>query len=87
MKKTNALKLRQALGKVLKELSRDGEPILIEKDRQPAAVLISLEDYQKRFADKEADALREEIVLTIKKAKLKLPVGKSSLDLVRAGRL
>jgi len=86
MKKTNALKLRQSLGKILKELNRDGEPILVEKDRRPAAVLISLEDYQKRFADKEADALRDEIVAMIKGAGLKLPPGESALDLVRAGR-
>ena len=87
MKRTSSLKLRQSLGKILKDLNRDGEPILVEKDRKPAAVLISLEDYQKRFADKDADAARSEIIALITGARLKLPKGKSSLDLIRAGRV
>jgi len=86
MKKTNALKIRQSLGKVLRELNRDGEPILVEKDRKPAAVLISLEDYQRRFADKEGDSLRGELIAMIKSAKLSVPKGKSAVELVREGR-
>ena len=86
MKKTNALKLRQSLGKILKELARDGEPILVERDRKPAAVLIAIEDFQRRFADKEADALREEVVSRIANYKLKLPKDKTSLDLLHESR-
>lgn len=83
MQKTNALKLRQNLGSVLKKLQKTGEPILLEKNRQPAAVIISLEDYQKRFADYDAARKREEIVEKIKNARGKLPPGKTSLDLIR----
>lgn len=86
MKRTNALKLRQSLGKLLKELARDGEPILVERDRKPAAVLIAIEDFQRRFADKEADALREEIVSRIANYQLRLPKGKSSLALLHESR-
>jgi prevent-host-death family protein len=58
MKTVNALKLRQQLGSVLKELQASGRPVLIERNSRPAAVLISLEDYQKRFVDREADDKR-----------------------------
>jgi len=83
MKKTNALELRQSFGAVLKKLEKTGEPILIEKNRQPAAVLISLDDYQKRFVDYEADAQRELMLERIKNAQIKLPAGKTSLDIIR----
>jgi PHD/YefM family antitoxin component YafN of YafNO toxin-antitoxin module len=58
MKKVNALELRQSLGKVISLLERGGKPILIERGRKPAAVMISLGDYQERFVDKDADAKR-----------------------------
>lgn len=83
MKKTNALQMRQSLGKVLKRLKATGEPILVEQDRKPAAVLISLEDFQKRFVDRVADRNRKELVERIKRARIKLPTGKTSLDLIR----
>lgn len=83
MQKTNALKLRQNLGGIIDRLRKSGEPILVEKGRQPVAVLISLEDYQKRFVDVAADLKRRELVEKIRKAGIKLPRGKSSLDIVR----
>lgn len=83
MLKTNALKMRQNLGAVLKKLASTRKPVLVEKSRKPVAVLISIEDYQKRFVDYEADLQREEIVKKILEAKLKLPQGKTSLDLIR----
>ena len=86
MHKTNALKMRQNLGKVLKKLAATGRPVLVEKNRKPAAVLISLEDYHKRFVDAEADQLREEIVQKIKTARIKLPRGETSLDIIREMR-
>lgn len=86
MEKTNALKLRQSLGAILKMLKTSGEPILVEKDRQPVAVLISIEDFHKRFVDKEADAARTMIVDRIRSAGLKLPAKVSSLELIRGLR-
>jgi PHD/YefM family antitoxin component YafN of YafNO toxin-antitoxin module len=83
MKKTNALALRQNLGSIIDQLCKQGEPILIEKGRQPVAVLISLDDYRKRFVDVAADIQRRELVEKICMAKIKLPPGKSSLDIVR----
>jgi len=86
MEKVNAVQLRQSLGAVLERLAKTGHPILLEKDRKPAAVIISLDDYRKRFVDVEADRLREETVERIKRAQLRTPEGVSSLDLVREVR-
>jgi len=83
MEKTNALKLRQSLGAVLQMLKKSGQPILVEKDRVPVAVLISLEDFQKRFVDKTADAARTKIFDKIRNAGLKLPGKTPSLKLIR----
>jgi len=86
MKTVNALKLRQKLGAVLRSLETSGQPILIERNSRPAAVLISIDDYQKRFADREADQKRKDLVEIILKTRLKAPAGRSTLDLVREGR-
>ncbi len=86
MIKTNALQLRQSLGAVLKKLQTSRQPILVEKNSKPAAVLITLEDYQKRFVDREADEKRKELVSRIKKMRQRLPEGESSIDLIRESR-
>ncbi len=86
MKTVNALKLRQQLGSVLRSLQESGRPVLIERNSKPAAVLISLEDYQKRFVDRDADEKRKDMVALILKTRLQLPAGKSTLDLLREGR-
>ena len=62
MKRVNALELRQSLGKVLAALAEDGEPIMIEKGRRPAAVLISLKDFRERFHEKDAAEERDRIM-------------------------
>jgi prevent-host-death family protein len=87
MEVSNALALRQSLGKILARLKKTGAPILIQKGKQPVAVLITLEDYQRRFVDIEADAQRTASQARILKAKLPLPTGfVNSLDLLHATR-
>jgi len=83
MKRVNALQMRQSVGKVLRQLEKGGEPVIIERRRRPAAVLISLDDYEKRFADRDADEKREEIVRRIRALRFKAPSGKTTLDLLR----
>ena len=83
MQKINALELRQSLSKVMQKLKRGGEPILLEKGRQPAAVLISLEDFKRRFAEKEADERRREVQRRILNLSRKSAVRKSSEALIR----
>ena len=82
MKTVSALDLRQSLGRVLKKLAKTGEPMVLTKDRKPAAVLISLEDYKRRFVDVEADQLRVDLVDQIKAANLKSPKG-TTLQMVK----
>jgi prevent-host-death family protein len=86
MKKTNALKLRQNLGSVLAALKKDGSPILVEQRSKPAAVLITLEDFQKRFVDRDADQKRKAIIKKILSSHLQTPEGKTTLDLIKESR-
>lgn len=86
MKHVNALELRQNLGRVLRGLEKGGEPVVIDRQRQPAAVLISLVDYQKRFVDKDADEQRRAVVERIRELEFSPPRGKTTLDLLRKVR-
>lgn len=53
-KRISAAQLQSSLGKLLDQLERDGEPVLVCRRRRPAAVLVSVQDYQERFqADPE----------------------------------
>ena len=58
MKTVNALVIRNRLGEVLDELARTGEPVLVSKGREPRAVLVTVEDFRRRFVDKLAQEER-----------------------------
>ena len=62
MKTVNALSLRQSLGKVLKQLDKNGSPIFVERNRKRVAALVSIADFNERFADRDAAIEREELV-------------------------
>ena len=83
METVNALELRQSLGKVLKQLERRGEPILVCRRRTPVAALVSLKDYRERFADRDADAQRREVVARLKQLKFRSPAAGTTLDVLR----
>ncbi len=55
MRQVNALKIRNHLGEVLDQLRTEGEPILISRGRKIAAVLITPEQYQRRFLDHQTE--------------------------------
>ena len=59
MKTVNALTIRNNLGKVLQELENTKEPVLVSKDRKIRAALITVEDFQRRFIDKQAEEEKE----------------------------
>lgn len=86
MKKINALELRQSLGKIISLLEKGGDPILVERGRKPAAVLISLGDYRARFIDKDADDKRIEIRDSILSMATESSEKESAEDLVREVR-
>lgn len=83
MESVNALELRQSLGKVLDQLERGGEPILVYRRRTPAAALVSLKDYRERFADRAADDQRREVVARLRRLKFESPATGTTLDVLR----
>jgi antitoxin (DNA-binding transcriptional repressor) of toxin-antitoxin stability system len=60
--KVNALQIRNSLGRILETLKKNGEPIIIEKGREPVAVLISLEAFKERFVDYREEEKRRALV-------------------------
>lgn len=86
MKTVNALTLRNNLGKVLEMLEKDGDPILVSKGRKLRAVLITPEDFQTRFVDKQAEDHRHQLLNTIKDLREDGTGDASSLDLLREMR-
>ena len=59
LKTVNALHIRNHLGQVLEELAETKEPILLSKGRKVRAALITYEDFQRRFIDRQAADARE----------------------------
>ncbi len=62
MKEVSAVDLRQSLGRVAKSLERDGEPILLTLGGKPVGVIVSLKDFEERFALEQARAARAELI-------------------------
>ena len=83
MKSVNALELRQALGRILRALEKEGKPVFIERRGEPAAVLISLKDYRERFVDRMADEERRAVVDRIRELQFAKAGKKTTLDLLR----
>lgn len=65
MKSVNAVELRQSLGRVCASLQRGGPPVLLAKGRKPVAVLISLQDFHERFAERAAAEARRALLQEI----------------------
>jgi PHD/YefM family antitoxin component YafN of YafNO toxin-antitoxin module len=59
MKTVNALQVRNKLGEILQELEQTKEPILVSKGRRVRAAIITIEDFQRRFLDRQAEEARE----------------------------
>lgn len=83
MKTVNALTLRNRLGEVLETLTRRGEPILVSKGRQIRAVLITPEDFQKRFLDVQTAEAKERLLHSVKEARRGRTIKRSSLEVLR----
>ena len=83
MKTVNALKIRNNLGEVLELLHKTGEPILVSKGRQIRAVLITPEQFQKRFLDYQAEEQKKQLLETIKGLRVDSIETNSSLEVLR----
>jgi len=72
MEQVNALKMRNNLGKILDRLNETGEPILVSKGRKLRAVLVTPEDFEKRFLDYRIKEDKKKLLnsmLTLRKKK------------------
>jgi len=83
MKTVNALKIRNHLGEVLEELNKTKTPILISKGRKIQAVLITPEQFKKRFLDYQAEEERKRLLDTIRGLRRKRQGAKESIKVLR----
>jgi PHD/YefM family antitoxin component YafN of YafNO toxin-antitoxin module len=83
MKTVNALSVRNKLGEILDTLTETGEPILVSKGRQIRAVLITPDDFQRRFIDVQAAEAKERLLESIRNARGEKTVQKGSLEVLR----
>ena len=83
MKTVNALKIRNHLGEVLEELNKTGKPILVSKGRKIRAVLITPEEFQRRFLDYQVEEKKKRLLETIKGLGAKSCGTKDSVEVLR----
>jgi PHD/YefM family antitoxin component YafN of YafNO toxin-antitoxin module len=76
MEEVNALKIRNNLGEILDRLSETGEPILISKGRKIRAVLVTPDQFKRRFLDWQIEEERKKFLKAFKR----LRKGKKSSD-------
>ena len=86
MKTVNALKIRNNLGEVLDTLTKTGEPILVSKGREIRAVLITPEQFKRRFLDYQAEEQKRQLLQTIEGLQAHSLNRQDSLDLLRGLR-
>ena len=67
MEEVNALKIRNNLGEILDRLNDKGEPILISKGRKIRAVLVTPEQFERRFLDWQAKEAKERFLDTVRR--------------------
>jgi PHD/YefM family antitoxin component YafN of YafNO toxin-antitoxin module len=83
MKTINALALRNNLGRVLDSLAESGEPVLVSKGRIIKAVLITPEDFKRRFVDLQSEDEKKKLLATIERLRSPNISGKDSLEVLR----
>lgn len=86
MRTVNAQKIRNNLGEVLDSLDKDGEPILLSKGRKIRAVLITPEEFKKRFLDKQFEEKKKKLLQKIKNFRADSVIKKDSIYVLRGLR-
>jgi len=86
MRTVNALEVRNHLGAVLDHLERTGEPVIVSKGRRPRAVLITVEDFQKRFVDRQTEEHRKALLDRVQAARARRAGDADSLTILRGLR-
>ncbi|MBW2039913.1 MAG: type II toxin-antitoxin system Phd/YefM family antitoxin [Deltaproteobacteria bacterium] len=83
MRTVNALKIRNNLGEVLDMLTETGEPIMVSKGRQIKAVLITPEQFKRRFLDYQAEERKRHLLKSIEGLKANNVETKESVEVLR----
>ena len=83
MHQVNALTIRNRLGEVLDQLEADGKPILISRGRKVRAVLVSLEDFHKRFVDVQAEEEKQRFLERVRNLRKRKTGDVDSVELLR----
>jgi prevent-host-death family protein len=83
MEEVNALTIRNKLGEVLDRLNKKGEPILISKGRKVRAVLVTPEQFERRFLDWQAREEKKKILDGMKRLRKNRRGGLDSLSILR----
>lgn len=83
MEEVNALKVRNHLGRILDRLNATGEPILISKGRKIRAVLVTPEQFERRFLDWQAKQKKEAFLATVTELKGKKTKDEMSITVLR----
>ncbi len=83
MEKVNALQIRNNLGQILDRLNKKGEPILISKAHKIRAVLVTPEQFERRFLDWQVKEERKQFLENIKLLRKKRHGRESSLEVLR----
>jgi antitoxin (DNA-binding transcriptional repressor) of toxin-antitoxin stability system len=86
MEEVNALTMRNNLGKILDRLEKKGEPIFISKGRKIRAVLVTPEQFEKRFLDWQTEEKKKVLLNAIQRMRKKKRGNKDSLVVLRSLR-
>lgn len=66
MKTKKALDFRQQFGSILDDMGKGSEPVIIEKNSKPVAVLISYDLFRQRFIDFQNEKERQDLLSRFK---------------------
>lgn len=83
MEEVNALKIRNKLGEILERLNDKGEPILISKGRKIRAVLVTPEQFEKRFLDWQTKDEKKRFLEVVKRLRKGKKESLSSITVLR----
>lgn len=83
MKHVNALAIRNNLGRILDDLAETKEPVIVSKGRKVQAVLITPEQFKKRFLDYQAEERKKEMLDAITSVSEKSLLKEDSLETLR----
>jgi PHD/YefM family antitoxin component YafN of YafNO toxin-antitoxin module len=83
MEEVNALKIRNNLGEILDRLSETGEPIFVSKGRKIRAVLVTPEQFEKRFLDRQVEEERKKFLEAVKRLRKVKKSKDDSLSILR----